>query len=311
MSDVKQQAIATFEKEKDTLMRQWQSETSDESREKIWMRIEEKQNSIDQYRSKLNNRESIDFRDDWRDKLIEIDFKKAKGLIKKFKEERIDGINRRYALLLLDNAIAMEGELILKWLEHYLRGCGSWTKPFVHGFSTTANKQDFVRALANEYAIAVEGEMSGIITQIRAKFCTGEIFFLRIEIPTDDGTEFLRWFVQEFWQPLTQGLDDSFAVVAAISIDCQFKGDLLPNEIFCKSKLEGQKIMRLPLQNWTQEDILLWLRNHSGLGKRGCDMAKFSNVADGVWKVAKGKPDSTRNALVKSLDRLLAETKVE
>ena len=308
MSDVKREAIATLEKERDTLMAQWKSEISDENREKIWTRIDEKQKIIDRYRSELNNRELVDFRDDWQDKLTEIDFKKAKDLIEKFKKDRLDGIDRRYALLLLDNAIAMEGELILNWLENYLRGCGSWTKPFVHGFSTTANKNDFILALENEYSITVGNDLSSAISQIRAKFCTGEIFFIKIEIPTDDGTEFLRWFVQEFWQQLTQGLDDSFAVVAAISIDCQFKGELLPSEIFCKSKLEGQKIMRVPLQNWTQEDIVLWLRNHSGLGKRGCDMAKFKNVADGVWKVAKGKPDSTRNALVKNLDRLLAET---
>ena len=308
MSDLNRQAIATLEKERDTLMAQRQSEMSDENRDKIWMRIDEKQKIIDQYRSELNNRELVDFRDDWRDRLIEIDFKKAKDLIEKFKKDRLDGIDRRYALLLLDNTIAMEGELILQWLEHYLRSCGSWTEPFKCGFTSTANKDDFIRKLADKCAITMGNDMSNMIAHLRAKFCTGEIFFIKIEIPTDDCTEFLGWFVQEFWQQLTQGLDGSFAVVAAISIDCQFKGESLPNEVFSKSKLDGQKIMRLALQNWTQEDIVLWLRDHSGLGKRGFDMAKFKNVADGIWKVAKGKPDSTRNALVKNLERLLAET---
>jgi len=190
---------------------------------------------------------------------------------------------------------------------HYLRGCGHWIKPFVHGFTTTANKEDFMRALAKEYATSPETELSEIIRLIRARFRMGEIFFINIDIPTDGALEFLGWFVQEFWQPFTQDLDGDFAVVGVISLDRQLKSEDSLDEIVCKFKRDRQKIICLKLENWTKKDIEVWLRDCSGLGQKGYDMAKVKEVADRVWNIDKGKPVSTRNALASNLERLLAE----
>ena len=312
MSNVTERAIATLEKEKQILFSQWVTEISDENRSKIWERIESKNTKINQLKQKDNICNLADLRKDWEDKLIEIDFNEAKDLIEKFKKDCLNKNDRRYALLLLDNAIAMEAELMLGWLENYLKACGNWTQPFIHGFTTTVTKEDFMLSLAMKYKFLTDIEIGDLVSKMRSQFCAGEIFMIKIEIPAVDASEFLLWFVQEFWQQFTDGLDGSFAVVAAISIDGQFNGESLPADVFCQSEfngqINGQKMKRLPLQHWTQDDVKFWLRDHSGLGKKGCDMKKFGEVADIVWNVDKGKPINTRTALLKNLGRLLVET---
>ena len=311
MSNVTEQAIATLEKEKQTLFSQWQSELSDENREKLYVKVEAKDIEIKRLKQKNNIYNLADFRKDWEDKLIEIDFNKAKDLIEKFKKDCLNKNDRRYALLLLDNAIAMEGELMLRWLENYLKACGDLVMPFIHGFTKAATKEDFMNALAIQYKFPKDIELGEVVKKMRSHFCAGEIFMIKIEIPTGNASDFLLWFVEQFWQQFTEGLDGSFAVVAAISIDCQLKGESLPDSVFCQSKLNGQingqKMKRLSLQNWTQDDVKFWLRDYSGLGKRGCSMEDFNEIANSVWNVAKGKPESTRNALLKSLERQLKQ----
>jgi len=312
MSNVTEQAIAILENEKKALWSQWETEMSDENRPKIWKRIELKDNEINRLKQTGNVCKLADFRANWDDKLVKIDFKKAKDLIEKFKKDCLDKNDRRYALLLLDNAIAMEGRLMLRWLENYLRReYSNWTEPFVHGFTTTVTKEGFISSLAMRYKFASDITIGDLVKKLRSQFCTGEIFMIKIEIQTADASEFLLWFVQEFWQQFTEGLDGSFAVVAAIAIDSQFKDKSLPADLFCQAKvngqINGQKMKRLPLQNWTQDDVEFWLLDHSGLGKRGCDTKDFKVIANSVWGVAKGKPESTRNALLKSLDRLLTQ----
>jgi hypothetical protein len=281
------------------------------SRDKSMEDIDKEIRAIDLEIENLQKGNLLNFRKLWDDKLSEIDFQKAKRIVENLKQNCLTQIDKRYAILLLDNMIAMEGVLMLRWLENYLRCIGCWTDPFVYKPSIVANKDEFIRKLALRYDVSIDADISRIIAKLRVNFCAGDYFLIKIEIPELDksASDFLLWFVQEFWQQFTQCLDSSYAVVTAISIDCQLDEQYLPDNVICNgTKFDGQKIKRLPFQDWKRDDIQLWLRDHSGLGTRGCDMSKFTEAATGLIKNYKGKPISTRNALSKKLEQLFAET---
>ena len=296
--------ISVLRKKRDDLLR---NISIDKSMEDINQEVKLLEAEIENYQ-KGN---LVTFRKLWNDKFSEIDFQKAKAIVTNLKQNCLNQIDKRYAILLLDNMIAMEGDLMFKWLENYLRCSGRWTDPFVYKPSIVANKDEFIRKLALSYDASMDADISSIITKLRANFFAGDYFLIKIEIPELDksASDFLLWFVQEFWQQFTQSLDGSYAVVTAISIDCQLDEQYLPDHVICKgTKFDGQKIKRLPFQDWKQDDIQLWLRDHSGLGTRGCGMSKFTEAATGLIKNYKGKPISTRNALSKKLEQLFAET---
>lgn len=303
---ISEQRIFDLRKKRDDLLR---NISIDKSMEDINQEVKLLEAEIENYQ-KGN---LVTFRKLWDDKFSEIDFQKAKAIVISLKQNCLNQIDKRYAILLLDNMIAMEGDLMFKWLENYLRCSGRWTDPFVYKPSIVANKDEFVRKLALRYDASMDADISSIITKLRANFCAGDYFLIKIEIPELDksASDFLLWFVQEFWQQFTQSLDGSYAVVTAISIDCQLDEQYLPDHVICKgAKFDGQKIKRLVFQDWKQDDIKLWLRDHSGLGTRGCDMSKFTEAATGLIKNYKGKPFLTRNALSKKLEQLFAETEI-
>jgi L-rhamnose mutarotase len=293
---------------KQDLFSQWNSENNEENRNRLYQEIELKEEVISTLKLQNFTDKQLNLREYWDNKLIEIDFARAKKLIEEIRRDYLDTVNHRYALFLLDNTVAMEGELILKWTRNYLRGCGTWTEPLIHGFAITANKEEFIRSLANRCAIPVDVEVGVLINKLKSKFRLGEVFFIQIEIPNDNASEFVSWFVQDFWHPFTQDLNGDFAVVATIAIDCRFQGAGLPDNIFCKGKFDGRKIKRLPLKNWSQDDVISWLRDHSDLGVRGCSMQQFQEIARGVYDFARGKPIDTRSALLKNLNRLVSRT---
>jgi len=249
----------------------------------------------------------VDFSKLWENKLSEIDFQDAKTLIRLIKENYLSGFDRRYSILLLDNAIAMGGELLLRWLENYLiTSCKDWLEPFVCDFEGNPPSQDtFISKLSGVYEPDAGGNIEKILVKLKSKLRVGDYFLIKIIIQRNDGlSEFLLWFVQVFWQQFTQMLNGDCAVVAAIFIDDEFN-DISSSEIFCEAELNEQKIKRLPVQNWTQKDVLVWLRDHSGLGIRGCSLTKFSDVAA---LSVKQFPFLTRNGLLNNLEILLTET---
>jgi hypothetical protein len=298
--------IDALDREKQNLLGKY-LETNEENRTRLYQEIKLKEKVIGRLKTQNFTDNQLNLREHWDNKLTEIDFAKIKKLIEDIRRDYLDAVNCRYALFLLDNTVAMEGELILKWTKNYLRGCGTWTDPFIHKFVTTANKEDFIRSLANRCAIPADVEIGALLNKLKSKFRVGEVFFIQIEIPNDNTSEFLLWFVQDFWHPFTQDLDGDFAVVAAITIDCKFKNSTLPDTMFCKARFDGQKIKRLSLKNWKEDDVISWLRDHSGLGVRGYSILQFQRIAQGVWNIAKGKPLATRTALLRNLDRLVSE----
>ena len=122
------------------------------------------------------------FRKFWKDKLSEIDFQKAKTIVKTLKQTCLDQIDKRYAILLLDNMIAMEGDLMFKWLENYLRCSGRWTDPFVYKPPTVAKTDEFIHKLALRCGASIDADISGIITKLRTNFCTGDYFLIKIRL---------------------------------------------------------------------------------------------------------------------------------
>ncbi len=84
----------------------------------------------------------------------------------------------------------------------------------------------------------------------------------------------MTWFMDQFWATIQHKLQEiatrgEYSAIKIIVI-MLFDGDLphtqLPSTLCLSTgKLDPEKIVELPLSNWTRADIEKWLRNHPGL----------------------------------------------
>ena len=84
----------------------------------------------------------------------------------------------------------------------------------------------------------------------------------------------MTWFMDQFWAAIqrklqeiaSQGEYSAIKVIVIMLFDSDLPYMHLPPAL-CVSdgKLNPEKIVDLPLSNWTRTDIENWLRNHPGL----------------------------------------------
>ena len=127
-------------------------------------------------------------------------------------------------------------------------------------------------------AAVIENDVATSLTAVVNKLCdavqSGGTVFVSIEFP--DGHKvsatFLKWFVEEFWCALMQSSINAanecelFKVIIAIVFSSNLPEECVQHYLgSLDPAFDFRKILELPLENWTSEDIRKWLVVHSGL----------------------------------------------
>lgn len=145
--------------------------------------------------------------------------------------------------------------------------------------------------------------------QIVQKICgsvqSGSIVFIEVR-----GWEFLydhprilRWFINSFWIPLVRELPDINRIyrkvkfIMIIVADEILPSECIPQSLSCsKEKFHVEKILELPLQNWSMDEIENWLGSYSRLKAQD-----INRLTKKVYGVSNGLPALVYDALSKHL----------
>lgn len=235
---------------------------------KVWNRLEElKRNSNDRARQYLT------FKED----LPQIDFDEVMDevgtLIRAFRQERGD------VLLLLQESLSMSGDLCLQRIrDEFKRGTGHFIRYELEFYSGEAlNEYGWLQTLGGYFGLVGESRPEELAQSVIEKLCqsvkSGSTIFLEIrkwdDLPSQEKT--LSWFMNHFWIPLVKCLDDrekypKVKFIAAIVVDSELSPDCFSEECLCEIQNVPFRWLKLPLRNWTQDEIQHWLECYPGIG---------------------------------------------
>jgi inactive STAND len=260
------------------------------------------------YRGSCNN---------WEDNLYRIDFAKVAKDLGKICGQLED--QEGAALFLLQNSQAMGGKWGVQTIRNRLQGLGTWYPPleFVFSQHQTVNPMDFLCALAQKFDSQIGQShetriISDLIEKIYGALCGGHVFLIQIEIPyLDAKSTFLDWFIHQFWHPLVRQLplacetSPLVKIFAVITVRGAVDKACLPDHLCCpKQKFDQEKVLKLPLQKWTEADIRNWLVKFSGLmspAAAGLTRTEVENIAQSIHRVSDGRPIDVYHELMNTM----------
>jgi hypothetical protein len=139
---------------------------------------------------------------------------------------------------------------------------------------------------------------------------SGNIFFVHIDIHSlNEEDDFLDFFVK-FWCKLVASVIDLrndyplIKLVAVIAVrglvpECCLK----PSLICTLEEFDGKKMLKLPLEKWTKDDIYIWLLQHSRLDSIfDINKKDIQLMANNIYQSTDGTPSQVRNELLEILN---------
>jgi hypothetical protein len=219
-------------------------------------------------------RQYLNFKED----LPKIDFEEVmmeiNGLIKSFKQERGD------ALLLLQGRLPMAGDLCLQRIRDEFKAKTGDFKDYKLEFYAGGdlNEYGWLHTLSGYFGLVVEDSRpKDLATLVIQKICqsvrAGSTIFLEIrkwdDLPCQEKT--LAWFMQNFWIPLVQCLDDRTTYqrvkfIAVLVVDEELSSDCFIGSCLDEGPVVPFRWLKLPLCYWTQDEIQEWLESYPGVG---------------------------------------------
>jgi hypothetical protein len=175
---------------------------------------------------------------------------------------------------------------------------------------------DFLYAVAQRFDVQMSQNpepqiVTELIKKIYGSLCGGNVFLIQIEIPyLDAKSTFLDWFVHQFWRPLVRQLpmvritSPLVKVFAVITVRGNVDKACLPEDLCCpKQQFHSEKVSKLPLQKWTEEDICNWLVKFSGLMSlaKGLTHPEIEQIARAIYQVSNGRPIDVYHELMKTM----------
>jgi hypothetical protein len=148
--------------------------------------------------------------------------------------------------------------------------------------------------------------MEKIIDQICKSITTKRVIFIEFLqcnrfTPHD---KMLYWFVQEFWVRLVDTLyatiqqEDlrKIRLITTLVSDIEFHEAVLAPHLGCPDPFFRYKILHLPLEKWSLDDIRDWLSSYSAL-------TKGQDIDDAAQKIYEASGGNPRTAATFLLDR--------
>ncbi|NJM48849.1 MAG: hypothetical protein HC860_23980 [Alkalinema sp. RU_4_3] len=219
--------------------------------------------------------------------------------------ERIDAIVGRLrrdstgpALFLLQNEKQVRGDLCLRYLRNCLEGLGAERREYEIGALDMGG--DYVETFSHKLAdyLEVDCRSEGLIADVVNKLCENALNYsyciLSIQIKQEDEQNpFLDWFLNEFWSPLSDRLEqmqqqgEEVIIVGILSTDRYLAEEQL-GQTFCRDVGgSDRKFFDLPISAWTEKDIKQWLR---GYARPTLSLGECTGIADKVFQDTGGIP---------------------
>ena len=214
-------------------------------------------------------------RKDWKMYLPRLNFKEVVDITQ---ELLLQKSGNSAALFLIPNNRLMGGEWCVKrirelleeetsdlrWIEIERSGTRQFSDRMI---LDTLGKELNVKDLPGDSRRAAQK----LIRKVRQSVRSGSVrvFEIRGWEFIHDFSEILTWFVRDFWIPLTQQLIEiesqyrRVRFVAIVTADEPLREDALPAAMLCtRAEFQIEKILELPLPNWSQQEIEEWLETY-------------------------------------------------
>ncbi len=246
---------------------------------------------------KFINQNYLDIKQD----LPKIDFREAiksvEEVINKFGKEGGG------AFFILENTFSMAGELCITRSKEILstqtRDFRSY--PIQLTSESRLDELGLLKRIGDYFNVDFISDSREYALEIANTICqslqSGSVVLLEINKWEDisNQRENLQWLLKYFWTPLVQQLQiisqdyRRFKVVILIDSENELDPEFKALDFYCKKDdFDSKKILQLPLNIWTKEDIQNWLECYSGFTASQIDFkAKqiYSKTMNGIPKM--------------------------
>ena len=262
--------------------------------------------------------------------LMYIDFKEGLQIfeetLKIFKDEQAQNKNRvNFALFFLEDSFNKKGDLCLQRLQYELKS--KIHSPDREIFRpcpvryTSGDPNNVVQEIAKFFKVKnfaeifdtqktpFEKYVNLVIEKIAQSLITNSVLFIEIFCDINhesDIDSFIPGFIETFWNPLTEKIEniiqdyDGIKIIAVVNSDWNLKERLSTNKLvpyvnINTNVLSRNKLTTIPLTNWTEGDISNWLRDY----KPRLTESKRNEIASKIYNITGGTPESICQALKK------------
>ena len=238
-----------------------------------------------------------------------IDFKKALETFEKIQSQfDKDG---DVALFLMEESLIKRGDLYLQRLRDNLKSnTNSFNRQnfrYCPVTYTPGNSKAFLQGLASFFNVKNVEAIDGLIQQIGKSLQNDSVLFIEINCDINNEGEIdtlIPWFINDFWQPLQSKVNEvtkdyeGIRVVAVIVSNFNINQRLLTNDLscYCNDNHESfarDKLVKIPLDNWTQDDIFNWLKDIN----RSLTKSQRNDIASKIYNTTQGLPNTVCFAL--------------
>ena len=190
------------------------------------------------------------------------------------------------ALLMLQNYTALGGQWCVERLRAKLSSQTRHFRPFTMAImlGDRLDACTFLEKLgshlgcpapASNDEIALQQAVDRVLQTLCGSLQNGSVYFIELFLAQTDSLCdcFLPWLVEQFWTPLVttrwpEALQNTpkAKIVLVVEVEPALKRVRIPAALECKpATFSSSRIMELPLQKWTLQEIEDWLLCFSGL----------------------------------------------
>lgn len=244
---------------------------------------------------------------DWKDRLPEIDYQKARKIAGSVHEKRFNQ-NFGAASFLIQNCDEMEGDLCVQMLKRKFeikRGALKHHRLEFHD-EAQINAGALIAGLKRWLGMDNPGdhpdrEIEMINRELCGQLRNSSVIFVEFDFgeTLTHCREFLRWALTAFWAPLVaeaQKVAREYYPIHTILVVRSAGGAFQPDQpqsLRCSVKqFDPHKLLDLPLQHWAEPEIEMWLRKCDGLE---LDKDAFRQMARRIFG-SKRTPNKTRRS---------------
>jgi hypothetical protein len=266
----------------------------------------------------------------WEEHISDIDFTEAFHIVQEIINELKES-NGGAALFLLQNTNILQGRWCIRRLRDQLQKMTVNFKPYPIG-PTASSRMDastFLSRMGEHLECEAPSRPSGTITddatikdyvrhirqRLQESLTMGSIVYLEIRtgVTLAYQSQFLSWFLDEFWGPLIRELPNihhsapSVSVIGVVTSHTSLDSDYLQSIPCCTlDDFDACQFLELPLRFWEEAEIRDWLIRFSGLKPHHIeqqDIGRFvTEMANAIYLMSNnGQPIAVYDTLIERL----------
>lgn len=258
------------------------------------------------------SRLKAEFRDEWEANLHWLDYDQPENALHKL--IRVE--NQSAVLLYIQHRRRMKADLYIKRI---LKSESIFDKrrlhpPFTEDFSQEGriDPQRFIERWLGNFKIDPAGlelksAVERVIRTLHGAVVTGEILCLEIRVKEVSG-DFLRWFREEFWQPLVGTMQQpprGIRVIVLLTTETDLPKGQMQKAWCCPTQhFDCDKYCKIRLRNWQRSEIEQWISAYlnRSLDQRHLSAQDAGALAQQVYDFSdKGVPLHAHNYILGDL----------